>query len=277
MKRFFLAALILFFVTSCFAGRTDTVLVYSPSMKKEIKCVVITPDNHWKKRNSFRFPVVIILHGHGGSYAQWPRTAPQLADLADRYQSIYVCPDGGVNSWYLDSPIDTTYKYETFVSGELISFIDQKYKTIADRSSRAITGLSMGGHGGMYLAIRHQNVFGSAGSTSGGVDFRPFPNNWGLKTKLGDTSCCIENWNRNVVINLVDTLTNKALNIIIDCGIDDFFLPVNRALHEKLLKLNIDHDYTERPGAHKMDYWKNSINYQLEYFYLKMGREMQKS
>ena len=38
----------------------------------------------------------------------------------------------------------------------------------------------MGGHGAMWLGIRHKDVFGAAGSTSGGVDIRPFPQNWSM-------------------------------------------------------------------------------------------------
>ena len=38
--------------------------------------------------------------------------------------------------------------------------------------------LSMGGHGALWNAIRHSDIFGAAGSMSGGVDIRPFPDNW---------------------------------------------------------------------------------------------------
>ena len=73
-------------------------------------------------------------------------------------------------SWYWNSPVDPKSQYETFISDELIKAIDSKYKTIKNRTGRAITGLSMGGHGALYLAIKHQDVFGAAGSMSGGVD-----------------------------------------------------------------------------------------------------------
>ena len=42
---------------------------------------------------------------------------------------------------------------------ELVKYIDEHYKTIADRKGRAITGLSMGGHGAMWNAIRHKDTF----------------------------------------------------------------------------------------------------------------------
>ncbi|MEQ1800241.1 MAG: alpha/beta hydrolase family protein [Lacibacter sp.] len=263
MKIFYL----LFFVFLSFdlsASKVDTISVYSNVMRKEIKAVVITPRNY--KKSKERFPVVYLLHGYSGNYAQWIKAAPQLQQKADELKMILVCPDGGFNSWYFDSPLDTTVKYETFISKELISYIDLNYKTIADNKHRAITGLSMGGHGGLYLSIKHKDVFSAAGSICGGVDIRPFPKNWDLKKQLGDSSCCLQNWEDNTVVNLVDQLKNKDLRLIIDCGLGDFFLNVNRNLHQKLMNLKIDHDYIERPGAHNTAYWGSSIDYQLLFF-----------
>ena len=239
-------------------------MVYSNSMQKNVKCVVIVPDNYKKAKK--HFPVVYLLHGYSGNYAQWPERAPHLKDKSDELQMIFVCPDGGFSSWYLDSPVDSSIRYETFTSRELISYIDAHYKTLADRQHRAITGLSMGGHGGLYLGIRHKDLFGAAGSTSGGVDFRPFPNNWDLAKRLGDTVCCKQNWDDNVVINQLDKLKNGDLKLIVDCGVDDFFITVNRALHRQLLNRRIAHDYIERPGGHTSEYWNNSIDYQLLFF-----------
>ena len=102
---------------------------------------------------------------------------PELGKIADEKGIIFVCPDGK-NSWYWDSPKNPSYRYETFISNELINYIDANYPTVASRDKRAITGLSMGGHGALYNAIRHKDVFGAAGSTSGGVDIRTFSNQW---------------------------------------------------------------------------------------------------
>lgn len=245
------------------AGIVDTLSVYSTSMKKEIKCVIIKPDHF---RNGETLPVAYLLHGWSGNYAQWTRIAPQLAKKADELNMLLVCPDGGFDSWYFNSPIDSAVRYETFITKELVSYIDQHYKTIAHPRFRAITGLSMGGHGAFYLAFRHKDVFGVAGSMSGGVDIRPFPNNWGIGKKLGDTSCCKNNWEQNTVINIADQLRPDELEIIFDCGVDDFFFTVNRALHQKLLEKKISHDYTERPGGHNNEYWSNSIDYHLLFF-----------
>ena len=154
-----------------------------------------------------------------------------------------------------------------------MSYVDAHYRTIADRRARAITGLSMGGHGALWNAMRHSDVFGAAGSTSGGVDIRPFPKNWEMSIQLGDMESHRENWDNYTVINLVPTLKKGQLALIVDCGEDDFFLEVNKNLHQDLLKQGIEHDFITRPGAHNNTYWNNSIDYQILFFqkqFLKM-------
>lgn len=253
---------------SCFflkAATVDTILIYSNGMHKNVKCVVIKPDVYKKK--SKHFPVVYLLHGYSGNYGDWVQKAPDLLNAVDDNGILVVCPDGAYGSWYFDSPIDTTMKYETNVALEIPAYIDAHYRTIADRKARTITGLSMGGHGALYLAIRHKDFFGAAGSMSGGVDFRPFPNNWDIKKYLGDYATNKDNWDKNTVINIVDQLQNNELALIIDCGVGDFFLQVNRNLNQKLIDKKINHDYIERPGEHNWDYWNNSVKYQLLFFY----------
>jgi len=250
--------------TRTFAGKVDTILVHSPAMNKDIKCVVISPGR--EVASGTHWPVIYLLHGHSGNYAQWIQTAPQLAQEATTFGILFVCPDGGYDSWYFDSPIDPSVRYETFITKELIPYIDQHYPTRADNTHRAITGLSMGGHGALYLAIRHHDLFGAAGATSGGVDFRPFPDNWGIKKDLGTYNDHPANWDSNTVVHAAEGLHNGELAIIFDCGLNDFFLAVNRALHQELQEKKVDHDYTERPGGHNGAYWKNSIDYQVLFF-----------
>jgi S-formylglutathione hydrolase FrmB len=246
------------------AASVDTTLIYSRSMHKNVKCVVIKPGAYSDETK--RFPVVYLLHGWSGDYSNWVSMAPGLLQAVDENAFLVVCPDGAYNSWYFDSPIDTGMKYETNIALEIPAFIDEHYRTITDRTARAITGLSMGGHGALLIAIRHKDFFGAAGSMSGGVDIRPFPDNWEIKNYLGDYANHQDNWNKNTVINLVDELQNGDLKIIFDCGVDDFFLQVNRNLHQKLLDKKIEHDYVERPGEHNWVYWSNSIKFQLLFF-----------
>ena len=246
------------------AARVDTVWVRSAAMDKDVKMVVIVPEKALG-RNARPCPVVYLLHGFGGNARTWVGIKPSLPEIADRKGIIVACPDGK-NSWYWDSPKNPSYRYETFISQEMVAYIDAHYKTVADRKGRAITGLSMGGHGALWNAFRHTDVFGAAGSTSGGVDIRPFPQNWQMSRQLGEMASNKDVWDRHTVINQLDSLKNGDLALIIDCGESDFFLEVNKALHQRLLGKGIDHDFITRPGAHNGAYWSNSIDYQLLFF-----------
>lgn len=263
MRTLFLSLVSLFalsFTASAF--KDQEVKVYSESMKKDVLVTVVTPDGY---DTGEAFPVVYLLHGYSDNHRAWvDRT--NVKDLADHYGVMVVAPDGGYDSWYFDSQFVPDYQYETFVSSELISYIDSNFKTIKDRSGRAITGLSMGGHGAMHTAIKHQDLFGSVGSTSGGVDIRPFPAKWNIAARIGSYEEYPENWEKNTVINMTHLLTPDSLNIIIDCGTEDFFYEVNCNLHDKLMKEGIPHEFYVRPGRHNWPYWRNSIKYQMLYF-----------
>ncbi|MBL8025705.1 MAG: esterase family protein [Fibrobacteres bacterium] len=246
------------------AATVDTVMIFSASMRKPIPNIVIRPDSYQKTDK--KFSSVYLLHGAGGKYTSWLTKVPELVRYADAYDIIIICPDGSVTSWYFDSPVDSTMKYETYVASELVRYIDSSYKTYNDKKHRAIAGLSMGGHGALYLSMRHQDMFGTAGSMSGGVDIRPFTSKWDLELRLGTYSQHPDNWNKNTVANMLHLLKGSSLRLIIDCGVDDFFYDINKKLHADMVDNKIPHDYIERPGAHTWDYWRNSVKYQLLFF-----------
>lgn len=260
-KAFIIAGLITLCLTASAYKETE-INVRSESMNKDVAVNVITPDSY---KQGGEFPVLYLLHGYSDNHTGWAKKGV-VGKLADMHDIVVVMPDGGFDSWYFDSTFTPEYQYETFVSSELVAYIDSNYKSIKDRKARAITGLSMGGHGAMFIAIRHQDTFGCAGSTSGGVDIRPFPDNWNIAARIGKQSEYPENWEKNSVVNLTHLLTPGSLNIIFDCGTEDFFYEVNCNLHDKLMKEGIPHDFIARPGSHNWDYWLNSIKYQVLYF-----------
>lgn len=264
MKKIPILLLLIILSNAIRAAVVDTVSVNSASMKKSIKTVVIRPDTY--SAGDQRFPVVYLLHGFGGRYNNWISRVPQLKQLADDLQLIIVCPDGAKGSWYFDSPVDSSYRYESFVGTEVPEFIDANYKTIANRKARAITGLSMGGHGGLFLGFRHADRFSACGSMSGALHVTVIRKGYQVEDRLGDTLVNQKYWNDWSVLNVIDQKPAEPLAIMIDCGTEDRVLPMSRLVHEKMIRLKIPHDYTERPGNHDWLYWSNAIQYQLLYF-----------
>lgn len=262
--RLFLFVLSFLYIQKSWSAQIDTVMIYSDAMMKEIPAIVITPDLYATDEKAY--PVLYLLHGHSDSYSGWVTKAKSVPDLVDQYQMIVVCPDGGYDSWYIDSPINPNSQYETHVAQEVVSYVDEYYRTIPGRKGRAITGLSMGGHGGFFLGIRHQDIFGAIGSMSGGVNLTYDVTRWGISRQLGPYEKNPLRWDSLSVVNMIDQIQPGNLAIMIDCGIDDFFFEINRDLHRILLEANIPHDYVERPGVHNWDYWDNAIKYQMLFF-----------
>lgn len=243
-------------------AKVDTLSIATKYLATPEKVVVITPES---SDTAKKYPTVYLLNGYGGNHKAWLAVRPDLPRLADTYGMVMVMPDGR-DSWYWDSPVDESMQMESFFVNDLVPYIDSHYPTLPDASKRAITGLSMGGQGSMWLAIRHSDIWGSAGSMSGGLDIRPFPDRWKMKNSLGTIEENPEVWEQHTIVNLVPFLVPGQLNITVDCGIDDFFAGVNNDFHNELVKAGIPHDYTSRPGAHTRGYWNNSILYHLLFF-----------
>lgn len=265
MRFVLLASLLMTLAGVSDAAKVEVREVPSKSMNKQVPATIITPDAYPAGKKTW--PVLYLLHGFGDNHTGW-NARTDIARLADQYKIIVVCPDGNGDSWYFDLPSDPTCRYETHIASEVVSFVDAHYRTMASPRGRAITGVSMGGHGGLYLGFRHQDVFGACGSTSGGVDFRGFADNWNLKQRLGSPTDHADDWTSHTVLGNLDKLTkDSTIAIIFDCGTEDFFIAPNRALHQALLEKGIPHDYTERPGGHAWPYWQNSIQYQFLFFH----------
>ncbi len=247
-----------------YAATVDTVTIYSNSMKKNIKAVVIKPDSYYQGKTSF--PTVYLLHGHSGNYLNWITRVPQIKKMVDDYQLIVVTPDGAFAGWYINSPVDATMQYETFIAKEVPAYIDSKYRTIKNRNARAITGLSMGGHGGLYLGFRHASDFGVCGSMSGAFSLEHITApQYGVSRLIGDTTNK-ERYREHSIFKQMETYPKDSIAIIIDCGREDFIFQMSQRVHDKMVELNIPHDYIERPGKHDWAYWRNAIQYQLLFF-----------
>jgi enterochelin esterase-like enzyme len=121
-----------------------------------------------------KFPVVYLLHGIADTNDVWLQewrkntagygTIPALMDkgIAEgRFgEMIIVMPDQrtkAFGSFYVNST--ATGNWEDFTAKDLVSFVDGKYRTLADSKSRGIAGHSMGGYGAITLGMKHPEIF----------------------------------------------------------------------------------------------------------------------
>jgi S-formylglutathione hydrolase FrmB len=224
MKKSLILVVVLVVISAQLFAAIDTIQVYSNSMFKNVKCVVITPTTY--KAKADRYPVIYLLHGYSGNYADWVKRVPGMQKLADDNELLIVCPDGAFDSWYFDSPVDLTRRFETNVAKEIPDYIDANYRTIANRNARAITGLSMGGHGGLFLGLRHGDRFGACGSMSGALDVSGI-RGYGMDKVLGDTVTNASYYKDWSVINTIEKYPKDSVAMIIDCGTEiTLFVPI---------------------------------------------------
>jgi S-formylglutathione hydrolase len=115
-----------------------------------------------------RYPVVYFIHGYGiNAERYWNiMTVPDAADkdvsTGAAHEMILVHPDAFTiynGSMYSSSP--TTGDWETFLTQELVSYVDTHYRTLANRGSRGLAGHSMGGYGTLRLSMKYPEVFSS--------------------------------------------------------------------------------------------------------------------
>lgn len=265
--------LLFFFCPIIVIAKTDTIEVFSKAMNKPLKATVVLPSGR-EDENQY-FPSVYVLHGAWGNYMDWHKnvTKPELLqNLADQYQMILITPGVAPSSYYHDSPLMDSVQYETYISKELIPYIDQNFPTIKDKNARAITGLSMGGHGAMMIAAKHPHLFTAAGSMSGvmNIDVRTWIGNESTQKErqksqremLGDINYDYP-FSPYTAVGLISKMKENNIALLIDCGVDDFLIETNRQLHRLLLENGTPHEYTERPGSHTWDYWTEALPFHL--------------
>ena len=128
---------------------------------------VYLPPSYQTSRNR-RYPVVYLLHGYGLNAERYV-AAFGIPDKADKdvaagtaKEMILVNPDAFNKyngSMYSSSP--TNGDWETFITQELVAYIDSHYRTLATRESRGLAGHSMGGYGTLRLAMKYPEVYSS--------------------------------------------------------------------------------------------------------------------
>jgi S-formylglutathione hydrolase FrmB len=125
---------------------------------------------------------VYVIQGYTGQINMWlnrqpfrqpfPETADAMFARGDAPPAIVVYVDAWTalgGSQFVDSP--GTGRYHTYLCDEVVAWVDQRYRTLADRDHRAITGKSSGGYGAMVTAMLRPEIFGAFATHAGDALF----------------------------------------------------------------------------------------------------------
>jgi enterochelin esterase-like enzyme len=145
------------------------------AQKKEF-LVYLPPSYNTTQGQTKRYPSFYLLHGAPGGDSDWftggkaDQAADTLIVLGKIPELILILPDGNgrpgqTSEW--GNSYDGGQDIESYVSTDLVRYVDTKYRTIPDAAHRAIAGLSMGGFGAMNIAVHHPDIFGYVSSLGG--------------------------------------------------------------------------------------------------------------
>ena len=162
-------------------GTVQEVLYYSPSQGKMQTAMVYLPPTYGKlvgkgsKAKQERFPVLYLQHGWGENETSWSRQGHAGIIIDNLIAEGKVEPFIIVMAYGLTNDVKfgtigsfTAKEFEAVLVDELVPFIDANYLTKADKWSRAMAGLSMGGIETKLITLRRPEVFGYWGLLSGG-------------------------------------------------------------------------------------------------------------
>lgn len=119
-----------------------------------------------------RYPVLYLLHGHGGNYRSWAEpSGGDLPYIAGNLDAIVVMPEAG-NSWYANwwdggARGGDGRAWEYYFEDEVVPLVERRLKIRPGRANHAIGGLSMGGEGAAFLGAMMPGTFGTVLSFSG--------------------------------------------------------------------------------------------------------------
>jgi S-formylglutathione hydrolase FrmB len=125
-----------------------------------------------------RYPSVYVLQGFTGHLGMWRNRTPfrqPFVETADAAVASGACPPvvvAYVDAWtalggsqFVDSP--GTGRYHTYVSDDVVTFVDERYRTLAAPEHRGVAGKSSGGYGAMVTALWRPDVFGGLATHAG--------------------------------------------------------------------------------------------------------------
>ena len=233
------------------------------------------------------YPVVYCFHGYNNDNTTWNGSSMQIQGKIESLERkgvippmIYVFPMG-YNSYWVDR-FNGSYPYMTMFATEFVPMIDKSYRTIADRTHRAVVGFSMGAFGSLATAMQHPDLFSTCAAMS--ISMRTdqqymeesqsaWDNQWG-KVFGGSGSggeYRLTDYYKSLCPLHQFTEENKSkyssVNWFITCGDNEkTLLYANDDLHVLMLNNGYEHEYRVGEGGHSESYWRPAMDEILPWF-----------
>ncbi|WP_274365821.1 alpha/beta hydrolase [Paenibacillus thermotolerans] len=256
---------------------------FSGALYARKTCFVYLPEGY--EDSDRRYPTVYLLHGLYGSESNWTerggveQTLDRMISESELRECVVVMPNDGGHAhgtfyadWY-----DGSGNFEQYMIHDLVPCIDSAFRTIPDKSMRAIGGLSMGGYGAMMLALKNPDVFGAAGSLSGALaDMENMSRQEFDRTNyaqiLGPLNGPYAKQYDLYILAATRVKEEARPELYFDCGTEDYLYHLNAEFDRYLTNIGYPHEYAEYPGAHTWEYWTEHVKDVLRFFEAYFGR-----
>jgi enterochelin esterase-like enzyme len=218
--------------------------------------VYLPPD--YESQPKKRYPVLYLQHGGGEDETGWIRQGranfilDNLIAAGEAKPMIIVMAYGYARRAGSPAPQarnEMAKVFEDDVTQALIPFIDNNYRTVADRDHRAMAGLSMGGFQTFHVTLNHLDLFSHIGGFSGAAglleDRKP-----DMKTDFNGVFADPAAFAKKV----------HVLYLGVGTAENERFTTRIRGLHEALKQAGIEHVYWESPGTdHEWQTWRRNL------------------
>jgi enterochelin esterase-like enzyme len=242
------------------ASRVEDRTFASSTLAREMPYLAFLPPGYDKNATA-RYPVLYMLHGMSGTNSEWRDLG--LFTQADTLMTsravkpmIIVLPQGDDSYWvdHVSGPAWGTYTVR-----DVVSEVEGRYRTLAERDRRAIGGLSMGAHGALQLSLNFPDAYRVVGAHS--LVLRQAN---ALPDYFGDMS---ESRKRDpVMLAAAHPATAKSLSLSMDIGLQDTWYPAAKAFHDQLVREGVPHDWRTPPGEHTAEFWSSQIPANLRFY-----------
>jgi hypothetical protein len=104
-------------------------------------------------------------------------------DAQDKYNLTIIEPTFGIDPWYADNPKNPNIRYETFITRQVVPWVEKNLATTG-REQNWLIGFSKSGLGGQDLVLKHPDIFALAASWDFPADMSSYDGLGGIRRLL---------------------------------------------------------------------------------------------
>jgi enterochelin esterase family protein len=238
-------------------GAVAAVHYRSSALARDRRMHVYTPPGYDNGQD--KYPVFYLLHGAGDCDDSWTSVGranfilDNLIAAGKAEPMVVVMPAGHTGPFSFGAPpppssdgrpnLGANAFEEDFVK-DVMPYVEKHYRVRADRNSRAIAGLSMGGAQTINLFVPHLEQFGYVGVFSSGLFLRN-PADWEKENQA----------------KLADAGAKEGLKLLwLATGKDDFLIERTRETVGLFKKHGFNPVFKETAGGHTWINWRDYLN-----------------